>query len=215
MLRQLAEETIMQTQTIETVIYASLALLGPILPAYILYKNLPSRATVKGPFKGFSVQLTGAFAGYFILFLSTLSFVSFRPKPPTTFAPFEVWQIKGTVSAEGINRSLKPDDFRFSSRPPLVNLNPDGSFSMAVAVNQIQEGIRSFPVVIIERDGYETVTLDLNNQDQNKEQEVQFVASGTPSQVKIKKALALSKEKTPNFDQGQEPQEVGKPTGDK
>ncbi len=42
-------------------------LLVPLVPAYILYKNLPSKTSVKGPFKGLNIQLTGSFGGYFLL----------------------------------------------------------------------------------------------------------------------------------------------------
>lgn len=52
--------------------YLALAaiLLIPVIPAYILYKFLPaSRADVSGPYKGLSLKLKGAFAGYFLLVL--------------------------------------------------------------------------------------------------------------------------------------------------
>jgi len=42
-------------------------LLVPLVPAYILYKNLPSKTSVKGPFRGLNIQLTGSFGGYFLL----------------------------------------------------------------------------------------------------------------------------------------------------
>lgn len=45
----------------------SAVLLIPLLPAFILYKFLPSKTAVKGPFKGLTVNLTGAFGGYFLL----------------------------------------------------------------------------------------------------------------------------------------------------
>ncbi|XZF16605.1 hypothetical protein ACTHGU_10755 [Chitinophagaceae bacterium MMS25-I14] len=44
-------------------------LLMPLIPAFILYKFLPSRTTVSGPFKGLDLKLTGAFSGYFLLVL--------------------------------------------------------------------------------------------------------------------------------------------------
>ena len=203
----------MSAQTLETIIFASLALLGPVLPAYLLYKKLPSRASVKGPFKGLDIQLTGAFAGYFLLFLSILSFVSLRAKPPT---PYEVWQIKGYIAAEGIS-DQKADDFRFSSRPPVVNIYPDGSFQMAVAVTQLQEGIRKFPVVIIEREGYETVTLDLDTLYEKQDPKVvQFAATGTPPEAKFMSVLTLPKKKAAlDLAHGQQPQEVTNPKGEK
>ena len=199
----------MSTHTLETVIFASLALLGPVLPAYLLYKKLPSRASVKGPFKGLSIQLTGAFAGYFLLFLSILSFVSLRANSPT---PYEVWQIRGRIAGDAISDQLKLEDFRFLSRPAAVTLDSNGSFTMAVAVTKLEGGVRQFPVVVIERDGYETVTKDLSYLYQNTDpQEVQFWATRTPPVVEFKTGLALLKKQSANPAQAQEPQEVANP----
>ncbi|MFI5152051.1 MAG: hypothetical protein ACHQET_01875 [Chitinophagales bacterium] len=44
-------------------------LLIPLIPAFILYKFLPSKATVTGPFKGLNLKLSGSFGGYFLLVL--------------------------------------------------------------------------------------------------------------------------------------------------
>jgi hypothetical protein len=44
-------------------------LLLPLIPAFILYKFLPSKATVTGPFKGLNLKLSGSFGGYFLLVL--------------------------------------------------------------------------------------------------------------------------------------------------
>jgi hypothetical protein len=41
----------------------------PLIPAFLLYKFLPSKSTATGPFKGLNLKLSGAFAGYFILLL--------------------------------------------------------------------------------------------------------------------------------------------------
>lgn len=47
-------------------------LLLPIIPAFILYKFLPSKSQVSGPFQGLNLKLTGAFGGYFLLVLTSL-----------------------------------------------------------------------------------------------------------------------------------------------
>lgn len=47
-------------------------LLLPLIPAFLLYKFLPSKTNVSGPFKGLSLRLTGAFAGYFLLVLTAI-----------------------------------------------------------------------------------------------------------------------------------------------
>ncbi len=42
-------------------------LILPLIPAFLLYKFLPSKTNVTGPFKGLNLKLTGAFGGYFLL----------------------------------------------------------------------------------------------------------------------------------------------------
>lgn len=42
-------------------------MLVPLVPAFILYKYLPSKTNVAGPFKGLNLKLSGAFGGYFLL----------------------------------------------------------------------------------------------------------------------------------------------------
>src|SRR6185436_18365996 len=56
--------------TTNTFIYVLAAvLLLPLIPAFLLYKFLPSKTNVSGPFKGLNLKLTGAFGGYFLLVL--------------------------------------------------------------------------------------------------------------------------------------------------
>lgn len=64
----------------ELIIYLAALFIIPLLPAFILYKFLPSRTNVTGPFKGLDLKLTGAFAGYFILVLvgSTIFFTLYN-----------------------------------------------------------------------------------------------------------------------------------------
>ena len=77
-------------------VYALLLMLVlvPLVPAFVLFKVLKSRGEVGGPLYGFNIQLGGAFAGYFALFLLVL--FAFRPyliPPPTRL----VWKLEGQV----------------------------------------------------------------------------------------------------------------------
>ena len=59
--------------TTNTFLYVLAAmLLLPLLPAFLLYKFLPSKTSVSGPFKGLNIKLTGAFGGYFLLVLTSI-----------------------------------------------------------------------------------------------------------------------------------------------
>ena len=88
---------------IENLVYMIVLVLLPIIPAYVLYRTLPSRAIVKGPFKGLNIQLSGAFAGYFIVLLVVFSFFHTRPKPLTT--QYEIWTITGNIGYEPVATS--------------------------------------------------------------------------------------------------------------
>jgi hypothetical protein len=59
----------------EIFIILTTLLLLPLIPAFILYKFLPSKTAVKGPFKGLNINLTGAFGGYFLLVLISLGLI--------------------------------------------------------------------------------------------------------------------------------------------
>lgn len=49
--------------------YLLIILLLPMIPAFLLYKIIPSRTDISGPFQGLQIKLGGAFGGYFLLLL--------------------------------------------------------------------------------------------------------------------------------------------------
>ena len=61
----------------ELLFHLSTILLIPLIPAFILYKFLPSKTMITGPFKGLNLNLTGAFGGYFLLVLISISLTYF------------------------------------------------------------------------------------------------------------------------------------------
>src|SRR5215470_5284697 len=91
-------KTSMEPQYFKILVFGLWFLL-PLAPAYILYKFLPENAVaLKGPFKGLTVDMAGAFAGYFLLFLGSYIIVKemlFEKMPDS-----EVWTIKGTALDE-------------------------------------------------------------------------------------------------------------------
>lgn len=62
---------------LEILTYLSAILLIPLIPALLIYKLLPSRTSVSGPFKGLSIQLQGAFGGFFLLVLISIGLVTY------------------------------------------------------------------------------------------------------------------------------------------
>ena len=65
-------QTIVMGTTYTFLYVLAAVLLLPLIPAFLLYKFLPSRTSVGGPFKGLNIKLTGAFGGYFLLVITAI-----------------------------------------------------------------------------------------------------------------------------------------------
>jgi hypothetical protein len=124
----------------------------PLLPAFLLYKSLPSKASVRGPFKGLKINLGGAFAGYFLLVLIASYFVrqSLAPKKPR----YEVWRITGQIKAESTDPNTNEEsgyikDTKVSAIPPNLKVGSNGRFMMKIIVDPgLVEGEREFPALM-------------------------------------------------------------------
>lgn len=65
-------QTIVMSATYTFLYVLAAVLLLPLIPAFLLYKFLPSKTNVSGPFKGLNLKLTGAFGGYFLLVVTAI-----------------------------------------------------------------------------------------------------------------------------------------------
>jgi hypothetical protein len=165
-------------------LYMVVAILLPIVPAYLLYRNLPSKTSVKGPFKGLTVQLKGAFAGYFLLVLIMQSFILIRPKPQD----FETYRVEGLVKdvpQETVDDLVN----RIAVRPDGRVSLPNGHFCVEVHVRRdstTRELI--LPSLIVQRDGYEsaTVALDASTPDYAIERDRGLIRIKTPISLRKK-----------------------------
>ncbi|HYJ80564.1 MAG TPA: hypothetical protein VEW03_13210 [Longimicrobiaceae bacterium] len=115
----------------ESILYVIVLVLLPIIPAYFLFKALPSRADVSGPLKGLTVKLGGAFAGYFLLFLVLPRFFP----PPTHLKPYTLrgQLVLGVDSTAGAERWR--DFVRFTVEPEIQNVGADGRFYVKFPYN--------------------------------------------------------------------------------
>jgi hypothetical protein len=127
----------MSDQAYYLVVMAAEVLL-PLIPAFILFKVIPSDATVTGPFQGFTVKLGGAFAGYFVMFLVLNHFF---PPPESRY---QVWHIRGQASLEGPDKLLESD----ISVQPIVQV-VDGTFRLDFPVEKNEAGVIEFPSLVI------------------------------------------------------------------
>jgi len=91
-------------------------LLVPLIPAVIIYKLFPRTEVVaKGPFAGLTLNMSGAFAAYFILCL--LAYTSWVSHAYSQLADLKrlSWTVKGTfsmVNTDGL--TIHPGDEFFS-----------------------------------------------------------------------------------------------------
>lgn len=127
----------------------------PVVPAFLFYKIIPSKAFVKGPFQGLQVKISGAFAGYFLLLILIFTFMS----PPR--GNWEIWTVTGEIElSDGEN--IYDNVLTVKVRPALHNVNSDGSFSVNVIRSPDQSGRMKFPQLIAEYAGYIPFSHDLN-----------------------------------------------------
>jgi len=131
----------------------------PIVPAFILFKLLPSNAVVNGPFQGFRINLGGAFAAYFALVLLILFTKNsvWDPPPPA----YQVWTVTGTITNDkGEPFSvLGPEDI--SLLPPSQTLS-NGWFTIDIPVKPGQGGTVDYPTLFLSHQGFGTVSVDLD-----------------------------------------------------
>jgi hypothetical protein len=138
-------------------ILAGLILL-PLIPAFILFKLLPSTAVVGGPLQGLKLNLSGAFGAYFALVVLILSTKNSVWDPVPTY---QVWTVSGTVTDNnGVPVApLAVGDI--SLLPPSLT-ESNGWFTIDVPVRPGQGGATDYPTLAITHAGYETVQLTLN-----------------------------------------------------
>jgi hypothetical protein len=146
-------------------------LLLPLVPAFLLYKFLPSKTNVSGPFKGLNVKLTGAFGGYFLLVLTSLG-IFFPILKNQQQKEIELLQQKIT---ELLNNAGRQENWRLhgmvvSAAPQQTTMffnrqgarfEPTGEFEMAFAVEKMNgKPVLPKSVCIFNKaDGYKVINI--------------------------------------------------------
>lgn len=139
----------------------SFLVLVPIVPAYLLFRILPSTGNVQGTFKGMEIKLGGAFAGYFVLVCLIIAELP-KIKEVVNPSPTQVWEVEGQLvdeNGEGI-QPLERKDITF--QPDSLNLNPNGWFKITFAtqLTRTAAGVE-FPRLNLGHDGYKDMSVDL------------------------------------------------------
>lgn len=142
----------------ELVFITALVIL-PLIPAVVLFRTLPSKGHVSGPFKGLNVKFSGAFAGYLILFGCLLQI------RPTDFDHSHIWQVQGRIAFKRPQSEAKPNtnDIRVRVTPPDLVVHGNGSggsFRFDVPIPE-RNGAPDFPRLSLDLAGYEPLSVSL------------------------------------------------------
>jgi len=154
-------------------VFFLVVVLLPLIPAYLLYRVLPSQAEVEGPWQGLKIKLTGAFASYFLLVVTLLVTVG---SPPT----YDVWTIQGQMRfSDQPAATFDEGMVRFTVKPPGLTVQPNGRFRFTVFRVPDPSGEPRLPLVIIEHPGYLPYGIDLSEQGDVSQRRRQVVLEDT------------------------------------
>ena len=170
-------------QTVLILIILAGVLLIPLVPAFVLYWMLPAEASVVGPLKGLNVNLQGAFAGYFALFLVAAGLVQVW-KPADFGRPdYQEYTLLGTVelNASGTEQ-LDPRKLRLFLHPRSDRVEgPIGrsvfEWAMKLPVRRNESGRLAWPYeqLVVEYPDFYTGQVDMaSGRDLPDENKMQF-----------------------------------------
>jgi hypothetical protein len=140
-------------------VYMLLILLIPIIPAFILFRFLPSSANVKGPLKGLDIKLGGAFGGYIVAVILSWR-VALSLLTPTWSDNWNVVAHVKFAGPEGNHPS--PTEAIVLVRPPAPDIGSDGVIQLRIAIPRVHMNSYDLQRLVVAHDGYETVTVPLD-----------------------------------------------------
>lgn len=132
------------------IILSTLVLL-PLIPAFLLFKALPSTAVVKGPLAGLNLDLGGAFGGYVALTVFLATFYATRLSGP------ETWTVEGELRASD---GPLPLAIAATLRPPMLHVDED-RFQFSIPIADPAKPLK----LVFDAPGYKRETVDLKGPD--------------------------------------------------
>ncbi len=141
----------------------------PIIPAFIFYKFLPGegKTFAKGPFKGLNIQLTGAFAGYFVvlLFSGGLFFTL-----NSQIQEYDFHDVVGHITLD--QGDFDEKEFLVAVTPPRWNILDTGTKGqLSIYDLPFSKKENRPPHLLIKKDGYDVKTViieSLTNQNNSE-----------------------------------------------
>lgn len=154
--------------------------LVPLVPAVLLYKLFEQKTLVSGPFKGLRLDLSGAFAGYFLVLLVCGGLVYGPAERSKNYKDLigkyenqiskltaqlqdesemgKAWTVNGYIVPKGKDKKMDGVGIAIEGLP---RFDSNGRFEIRVAKNK-SGGIATFPSLRFSKPGYypETVHLE-------------------------------------------------------
>ena len=148
-------------QTLIPIITLSFIILLPVLPAYLLFRALPSTGKVEGKFQGMEIKLGGSFAGYFALvFLVLHSKDLWNPPAPKPSA--YVWHLSGQVTDSNGNPIEQLEAKDFALDPPNFSTLPGGTFDLTISTEPRDGGGTKYPRLVISHRSFAPISIPLD-----------------------------------------------------
>jgi hypothetical protein len=185
-------------------------ILLPIVPAYLLFKALPSTAAVSGPLKGLELKLGGGFAGYFALVLLVL-YTAPTWNPPRAY---ELWSVDGQVVNGVSGKPIEPLDSKdVTITAPQTfecantRLDRNGLFKLYFAPISGPSGLE-YPKVLVGHNAFATVTIDLTPAKSDPHLKIDSRTRHIDAPIKLEPEQPFSPQGSlpPPLPPGQEPQ---------
>ena len=190
----------------DLLVYLLAILLLPLIPAFILYKTLPAETNVKGPFKGLTINLSGAFAGYFLLVLIALGFcmMDFNSNKQVTIDTlkrnndslsnslskmnhvFSAWTMEGQLTA------TNPEKTKIFYDNNDTKVSPEGDFVSTLFIRNagVEEGFPLWVCMYNPVDGFGVIRLNPKTSTDIQTYDIQI--DKQRKEIKIGKPVALT-----------------------
>jgi hypothetical protein len=174
--------------------YMLLVLLLPLIPAFVLFRFLPASANVEGPFKGLTIKLGGAFAGYFLTVLLSWQIAKTLMEPLWS----DNWNVVAHIAFEGTPATHPPPTQAVVLvKPPTAEIEDTGSMQMSVPIPLLHKGAIDIQRLVVAVDGYATVNVPLDPDHLHLGayggQDYQVTFDETHHQILIGKPIVLTK----------------------
>lgn len=170
----------------EQLIILSALILLPLIPAYLLFKLLPSSADVEGPMptSNMKVRLGGAFGGYAALamFLATFWSQTMHEKKDA----MGTWRVQGRLQfADGAPRPHVSIDLG----PPRLQIDNANNFYLEIPVAKGEE----VPPIVIDAAGYPSRTVRLAPGDNDFGTNYKRIIDAKARQIRISDPIVFEK----------------------